>query len=111
MILLTISSSETFKAKMTSSGNWWRAAKSSTMSATRVISDRLLSIRISQDVDNPACGGTEDPVFIAATRSWATIRRTLGPCAAGAIVGQGVAARTAASTWTRATASVDRTRY
>jgi hypothetical protein len=35
-----------------------------------VISDRLLSIRISQDADNPACGGTEDPVFIAATRSW-----------------------------------------
>src|SRR3954452_10038309 len=70
MILLMISSSTTFKAKSTCSGNWWRAAKSSTMSATRVISDRLLSIRISQDADNPACGGTEDPVFIAATRSW-----------------------------------------
>src|SRR4029079_17527397 len=87
MILLTISSSETFKAKTTSSGNWWRAAKYSTMSATRVISDRLLSIRISQDVDNPACGGTEDPVFIAATRSWATIRRTIAAYAGCAIAG------------------------
>ena len=65
------------------------------MSTTRVISDRLLSIRISQDVDNPACGGTEDPVFIAATRSWATIRRTIAACAGCAIAGTAFCRRTA----------------
>ena len=87
-MLLRISSSATFSAKMTASANWCRAAKSSTISATREISDRLLSIRISQDADNPACGGTEDPVFIAATRPWATIRRTIATCAGCAIAGR-----------------------
>src|SRR5258707_9518299 len=62
------------------------------MSATREISDRLLSIRISQDADNPACGGTEDPVFIAATRPWATIRRTIAACGGCAIAGMRFAA-------------------
>src|SRR6478609_1411440 len=105
MILLMISSSTTFKAKSTCSGKWWRAAKSSTMSATREISDRLLSIRISQDADNPACGGTEDPVFIAATRPWATIRRTIAACAGCAIAGCRFAAgqRLAEEADTRAT--------
>ena len=91
-MLLRISSSATFSAKMTASANWCRAAKSSTISATREISDRSLSIRISQDADNPACGGTEDPVFIAATRPWATIRRTIAACARCAIAGRRFAA-------------------
>src|SRR5262245_3365392 len=83
MILLRISSSETFRATITSFENWWRAANSSTISATRAISDRLLAMRISQEADNPACGETEDPVFITATGvpSGHIVAHTIARCA------------------------------
>src|SRR5215510_10327338 len=101
MILLRISSSETFRATITSLENWWRAANSSTISATRAISDRLLAMRISQDADNPACGETEDPVLITSTRvPSGQICRTIARCAlpviaAGPTLGAGQAAERA----------------
>src|SRR5262245_16412749 len=95
MILLRISSSDTFRATLTSFGNWWRAVNSSTISATRAISDRLLAMRISQNADIPACGETEDPVLITATGvpSGHIVARTIARCAPRVIAARPAADR------------------
>src|SRR5262245_60256477 len=62
MMLLRISSRETFKATMTLFGSLWSAPNASTSSATRASSDMVLAMRISLHAEDPAGDGTEGPL-------------------------------------------------